>query len=380
MPFCERVCPYCDFAVEPVGTLASGLERDYVDLVLREFDLWWAETDGALAGRELATLYLGGGTPSLLDPASVERILSALRARFEGEPSEATLEMNPGRPEVERATSFRAAGITRASLGVQSLDDRTLQRLGRGHTGADAQRGLDVCLAAGFETLSADLIYAAPGQTLRGLAADVQSLVAQGVPHLSAYALSVEPGTPFAEAERRGQLGAPGEDEAVAMAQSLESMLAAAGLERYEISSYARSGHRSRHNQRYWRRQDVLGLGPSAAGLLGSRRVHNLRDRRAWSDSVVNGELPLADDSRLSQDSAAREGLYLGLRRIQGVDLAAYERRYGAPPERLYGRELTDLLQTGLIEVSEGRLRLSERGLLFADEVFIRLVEPGESG
>ena len=380
MPFCERVCPYCDFAVEPVGELVPGLERDYVDLVLRELELWCAEAGEALLGREFATLYLGGGTPSLLGPVSVERILRGLRSRFAGEPGEVTLEMNPGRPEVARAAAFRDAGVTRASLGVQSLDDRTLRRLGRGHTGADARRGLDVCMAAGFETLSADLIYAAPDQTLRSLAADVGRLVGQGVPHVSAYALSVEPGTPFAEAERRGQLHAPDEETALVMAEDLSAELSAAGIERYEISSYARAGHRSRHNQRYWRRQDVLGLGPSAAGLLGSRRVQNLRERRAWSDSLRIGELPLAEDTQLSEDVEAREALYLGMRLLEGVDCAEYARRYGARPEQIYPRELADLSETGLTELRDDCLRLTERGLRFANEAFVRLVEPADGG
>jgi oxygen-independent coproporphyrinogen-3 oxidase len=262
VPFCERVCPYCDFAVERVGVLSEETEREYLNLVVRELDLVRRELP-ALDGRPLATVYLGGGTPSLLSPGGVERLLRALARTFTGSPSEVTLELNPEDADPDRLRGFEQAGVTRLSVGVQSFDELTLKRLGRAHKGDVALAGLESVLAAGFRSVSVDLIYGAPGQTEEAVVADVGRVVALGVPHVSAYALTVEPGTPFERARARGLLALPEEEAVVRMASRLQAELGAARYRRYEISSWARTGHRSRHNLRYWRREDVLGLGVS---------------------------------------------------------------------------------------------------------------------
>jgi oxygen-independent coproporphyrinogen-3 oxidase len=375
VPFCERVCPYCDFAVVGVGRLGRARETAYVDALLRELELWLERHAALLGGRALETVYLGGGTPSLLSPGSVARILAALRSAFAGAPSEVTLEVNPEGIGKDTARALCEAGVTRLSLGAQSLHDATLRRLGRGHAAAQARAGLHACLAAGAASVSADLIYGAPGQSCAELLADVDELIGAGVPHVSAYALTLEPGTPFARARERGRLALPGEDAVVEMARALWDRLGAAGLERYEISSAARAGHRSRHNQRYWLRRDVLGLGPSAAGLLGERRLANAREPARWAAAIAAGELARDVDQPLDADAQRRETLYLGLRRLEGVDREAFARRFGAPPERWLAPELAELRALGLLGEVDGRLLLSARGLLFADEVFLRLVE-----
>jgi oxygen-independent coproporphyrinogen-3 oxidase len=375
VPFCERVCPYCDFSVVGVGGLRPETERGFVDALLLELERVCAELGPQLAGRDLATVYLGGGTPSMLEPGSVSRLLDALRARFPGEPSEVTLELNPGRVELARIPGFRRAGVTRVSLGVQALDDRVLQRLGRAHRASEARAGLEACLGAGFASVSTDLIYGAPGQALETLLAGADELLARGVPHVSAYALTIEPETPFASALARGQLKLPGESAVAEQGERLAARLEAAGLERYEISSWARRGHRSRHNQRYWLREDVLGLGPSAASLVGTCRFQNARALAEWQRRLGEGGLPWAEHTELEPDTEQREALYLGLRRIEGVDLGDYVARYGAAPERLFPAELADLRARDLIETGAGALRLTPRGRLFADEVFLALVE-----
>jgi len=376
VPFCERVCPYCDFAVVGTRSLAPEVERGFVAALLRELELACEVLGPLLANRRLATLYLGGGTPSMLGPGSVAQLVDALAARFPGGCEERTLELNPGRVEVARIPGFRSAGITRASLGVQALDDRVLQRLGRAHRAHEARAGLEACLDAGFDSVSADLIYGAPGQDLATLLDGAEELLRLGVPHVSAYALSIEPETPFARASARGRLVLPGEAELAEMGERLAQRLEAAGLERYEISSWARPGHRSLHNQRYWLRDDVLGIGPSAASLVGARRFQNARGLDAWQRALADGALAWIDDARLDADAERREALYLGLRRIDGVDLARYAARYGGPPEQFFRAELGDLAARELIESSGGALRLTRRGRLFADEVFVALVEP----
>jgi len=371
VPFCERVCPYCDFAVVGVGTLAESDEQELVELLLLEWGRWRE----ALAGRALASVYFGGGTPSLLRAKSVGRLLEALAADLSLAPdAEITVELNPGQLEVSRVPELRAAGVTRLSVGLQSGEERVLRRLGRAQSAQEALRGLEACLGAGFASLSADLIYGAPEQTLESLERDVERLVALGVPHVSAYALTLEPGTPFARAAAAGRLPLPDEDTVVAMAALLRAHLGAAGVHRYEISSYARAGHRARHNQRYWLRRDVLGLGPSAASLLGDRRLSNARGLGPWRSALRAGELPAAEDERLDPAEARREALYLGLRQSDGVSRAEYLRRYGGAPEAFAGPELGRLRARGLVQDDSGFLRLTERGLLFADEVFLELV------
>ena len=374
VPFCEHVCPYCDFAVEGVGQLEPALEQAYVEGLLRELKLARKELGERLAERELATLYFGGGTPSLLQPASVERLVDAICAVFQGPPGEVTLELNPGIPECARAPDFRAAGVTRLSIGLQSLRDTTLKRLGRAHKGAEALRGLEACLAVGFPSLSVDLIHGAPDQTEDDLLDDLERVIDFGIPHVSAYALTIEAGTPFARAYARGQLRLPHEDAAVRMGLRLGERLAAAGYAQYEISSFAQPGHRSQHNQRYWRRQDVLGLGISAASLLGDLRFQNVKDRGAWQLALGAGRRPLLELETLSLEDARRETLYLGFRLLDGISRADYERDFGATPEQHFGEQLEELRELDLICESSGHLRLTERGILFADEVFLRFV------
>jgi oxygen-independent coproporphyrinogen-3 oxidase len=370
VPFCEHVCPYCDFAVVGVGRLAERDEEAWLDGVLAE----WARWRGELAGRELASVYFGGGTPSLARAKSLARVLEALAADCVLAGAEITVELNPGQLEVARVPELRAAGVTRLSVGVQSLDGEVLRRLGRAQSADEARRGLEACLAAGFESVSADLIYGAPGQSVETLLRDAEILVDLGVPHVSAYALTLEPETPFARAAAAGKLELPDEDTVVEMSARLRARLAAAGLARYEISSYARPGHRSRHNQRYWLRRDVLGLGPAAASLLGDRRLKNARAPAAWRAALARGESPAVEDERLGAAEARREALYLGLRRLEGVSRAEYLRRYGEAPEVSLGAELARLRRRGLVIDESGAIRLSEAGLAFADDVFEELV------
>jgi oxygen-independent coproporphyrinogen-3 oxidase len=372
VPFCDRVCPYCDFAVEAVGRLAPEVEGDYVDALLCELELVRARPELELAGRRLATIYLGGGTPSLLSPGSIERLLAALRAAFPGEPEEVTLELNPGVLEIERVPGFRRAGVTRFSVGVQSFDDTGLRRLGRAHRGADALRGLEAALAADGAGVSADLILGWPGQTEADLLADLDRLLGFGVDHVSTYALTIEPGTPFARARERLKL--PDEDSAVRFDRIARAQLAAAGYEHYEISNFARPGRRSRHNQRSWLRQDVLGLGMSASSFLAGRRLKNAARREDWRAALRAGRPAWSEAERLTCADARRETLYLGLRRLDGVRRADYLRSFGAPPERHFPDALRELAELGLLCDEVGCLRLTERGILFSDEVFLRFV------
>ena len=370
VPFCEHICPYCDFAVEAVGRLPADAEEEW----LAGIRLEWRRWRGALAGRRVASIYFGGGTPSLLRPKSLGAVLELLAADLDFAEPEITVELNPGQLEVARVPELRAAGVTRLSVGLQSTHADTLRRLGRAHGPEEALAGLAACLEAGFASLSADLIYGAPGQTVGMVLTDVERLLALRVPHVSAYALTLEGDTPFVRAERAGKLELPDEDAVVEMSQRLRAALNAAGVAQYEISSFARLGHRSRHNQRYWQRRDVLGLGPSAASFVGGRRLRNARSRAEWLRALRAATPPSVEDEPVPTAEARREALYLGLRRLGGVSRAGYLREFGAPPEAFLGPELARLRARELVLDEAGHIRLSERGLLFADEVFEELV------
>ncbi len=374
VPFCERVCPYCDFAVLGVGRLEPERERRYVDLLLRELDWLWEKCAAELEGRTLATIYMGGGTPALLQPDSVERLLRALETRSGGRAREVTIELNPGRLETARLGGFRAAGVTRVSVGLQSLHDSTLKRLGRAQRAAEALRGLESCLAACFDSLSVDLIFGAPEQQEAELFRDLERVIGLGVHHVSAYALTIESGTPFARAMQRGELRLPDEDAELRMSLGVRSRLDRAGFEHYEISSFCRPGHRSRHNQRYWACRDVLGLGVSAASLLGGRRFQNTRNLGAWEAAVSEGRSAATESWVVSPEEARRDFVGLGFRCLDGVRPEEFRQRFGTALETCFGAELRELRTLQLVREDAAAWRLTERGIRFADEVFQRFV------
>jgi len=380
VPFCERVCPYCDFAVVAERKLASGTRDRYVTALLADLEM------GAVrfAGRRLETLYFGGGTPSLLPPESLARLIDAARALFEGPPAlqEITLEVNPSSTERSRLAAFREIGIDRLSLGIQSFSDTVLRRLGRAHRAEEGRRTLEAARAAGFENLSLDLIFAAPDQRLADLERDLDEALRFAPEHLSAYELTVEAATPFALAERRGQLRRADEDEVAEMFLRIEERAAAAGLARYELSNYARPGFEARHNSRYWARRPVLGIGlgawscepPCEGAPYGGRRV-NLRELGAYLERALAGRPPEARVEILEPREARAEAIFLGLRRREGLEAAAFERDFAGAPRAFFAAPLDLLTREGLLEESrEGDLRLTARGRLLADSVFEHFV------
>jgi len=379
VPFCERVCPYCDFAVVGVEALGPEREARYVDALLAELDARCAH----FAGRGLASLYLGGGTPSLLTPESVDRIRAAVFAAFPPDAPEVTLEMNPGIVERERLPGFLAAGVNRVSVGVQSFTDATLKRLGRVHGADEARETLDAARGAGFAALSIDLIFAAPGQRVADVERDLAEALAFAPDHVSAYELTVEPGTPFALAERRAQLDRADEAEVVAMMGVIEERLAAAGLARYEISSYARPGREAVHNRRYWERRPVLGLGvaavssdPPGPSAPHGRRRSNPRDLATWQTAALGGGLDAVTGAESLRPAVARgEAVFLALRTAVGLDAARFAEEFGAPPRGFWGPVIAELADRGLLsETGAGDLRLTPHGRHFADTVFQHFV------
>ncbi|HEU4430509.1 MAG TPA: radical SAM family heme chaperone HemW [Myxococcota bacterium] len=378
VPFCERICPYCDFPVVAARTLPRDAEERYVTALCAELE-GRAE---AFSGRQLATVYLGGGTPSLLDPDSVARLIGTARAAFAGTPAEVTLEANPSTTERSRLAAFRAAGVNRLSVGVQSFDDETLRRLGRAHRAAEAHAFLEAARSADFSNLSLDLIFAAPGQTLAGVERDVRSAAAHAPDHVSAYALTLEPGTPFARAVAADKLAVPGDDEAAEMMLAIAGSLERAGLARYEISSWARPGRAAAHNRRYWQRRPVLGVGlgahslepPRAAEPFGARSA-NERALPAYLARIQAGRFAPPEREALRAATARSEAVFLALRTREGLAAEAFRAEFGAAPRAFFASAIDGARGAGhLSENAAGDLALTEAGWLFADEVAARFV------
>ncbi|MBY0401596.1 radical SAM family heme chaperone HemW, partial [Myxococcota bacterium] len=326
LPFCERICPYCDFAVVAARVLAPADEDRYVAALLREL----AARRRDFAERTLASLYLGGGTPSLFRPESIARLVEAVKAAFppapSREPIEITLELNPSTVELDRLPGFRSAGIDRLSIGVQSFQDEILKRLGRAHRATIARDALAAARRAGFENLSLDLIFAVPGQTLELLDRDLDELIAQAPEHVSTYELTFEPATPFGRAIATGRMARSDEDVAADMIEHVEARLDAAGYSRYEISSHAKPGRRSRHNARYWQRQAVLGLGMGAHSFEARTATHphgrrraNPRSLDAWLQAVASEPAAAGEVEALSPGTARGEAVFLALRQAEGL-------------------------------------------------------------
>lgn len=384
LPFCERVCPYCDFAVVAAPHLTAKSEARYVAALTRELEA----RAGSFAGRRLTTVYFGGGTPSLLQPRSFGRLLERARDSFAAEheesPLEITLEVNPSTLERARLPAFRALGIDRISVGVQSFDDVTLRRLGRAHRAEEGVRTLEAARAAGFEKLSLDLILGAPGQTRESFAADLEHALGFEPEHLSVYELTIETGTPFELAARRGQLRRADEDAVVDMLEHLTRRAAAAGLARYEISNYARPGFESVHNLRYWAREPVLGIGmgawsnepPDARAPFGRRRA-NPRDLAGYLASVETepGRVEGGSLEVLTAAQARGEAVFLALRHRAGLCAASFEAEFGLSPRHYFANGIEQLVASGLLAESRaGDLRLTDRGQLLSDTVFAHFV------
>jgi len=360
IPFCKSRCSYCDFATD-VYKNAETVER-YVDALLKEI--------GAFdrVGIEADTIYFGGGTPSLLAPAQVERILAAVNKKFNiASETEITMEMNPATVTPETLRDYRALGINRASFGVQTFDDTELKRLARGHNAQDARDTIEMLRGAGFDNVSFDLIAGLPRQTLADWERNLNEAIALDPQHLSLYLLEIHEGTPLAAQVRSGRQPKPDENLAADMYEMMIDMLSAEGYEQYEISNFARRGRESRHNSKYWVLDRVYGFGVSAHSFDGTHRYANERDTAAYVNLIE--KLGSAEDFR-EETAVASEFAFLSLRMAEGIDLAEYERRFGVNLEKKYASDLKELEEARLIEFAKGRLRLTRRGLLYSNEVF----------
>jgi putative oxygen-independent coproporphyrinogen III oxidase len=360
-PFCLSKCPYCDFNSHVA--IGQVEHEHWVRALLGELDHFAEET----SGRDLASIFFGGGTPSLMAPATVAALIDRAAARFRlADDVEITLEANPTSVEAERFADFRAAGVNRVSLGVQALDDEALRALGREHSASEALRAVGLA-ARLFPRFSFDLIYARPGQTLAAWQAELDRALGHAGGHLSIYQLTIEPGTRFHTLHRQGALRLPPEEIQAELYELTQSQLAAAGLPAYEISNHARQGETCRHNLVYWRCGDYLGIGPGAHGRLtiDGRRIatRTARMPRAWLERVLReGHAELARET-LSADDQLIELLLMGLRLAEGVSLERLRGVGGEAFERtLDMAAVRRLCADGLLQHCENRLTTTAAG------------------
>jgi oxygen-independent coproporphyrinogen-3 oxidase len=322
------------------------------------------------ADRPLDSVYFGGGTPTVLSPDVLAGILSALRDRFglAGD-AEVTVEANPGTVEVSGLAALRRAGFNRLSIGIQSFDDAVLARIGRIHTAEEAREAVAAGRGAGFNNISIDLMYALPEQSISDWRCTIESALDLAPEHISLYELTVEEGTVFGGLHKERRIRLPDEDLQIEMYTTATRTLTAAGYEHYEISNFALPGRRSHHNQTYWRNEPYFGFGAGASGYVSGARYTNLKSPDRYIERVRAGGSAVETSETLTGRRAMGETLMLGLRMLDGLDLAAFRERFGVDLDTVYRRELTGLANRGLVELTEGHLRLTPSGLLVANDV-----------
>jgi oxygen-independent coproporphyrinogen-3 oxidase len=372
-PFCLAKCPYCDFNSHVRERIPQARFRD---ALAREL-AWEA---ARLGRRQLASVFFGGGTPSLMDPDTAALLLGDATRLFDPAPDlEVTLEANPTSVEAGRFAAFRQAGVNRVSIGVQSLDDDALRFLGRQHSAAHAIAALETARAL-FPRVSFDLIYARPGQDLAAWRAELRLALACAADHLSLYQLTIEPGTRFETLHRRGDLVLPTDELGAALYQATAEEAERAGLLPYEVSNYAVPGSESRHNLTYWRYGDYAGIGPGAHGrlTLAGGRIATTRHRapEPWADRVERSGHGTREETALTQAEQAREMLLMGLRLTEGIGLDAFEQRTGATLAQATDPDVLRMaIEAAYLVVTPDRIRATDQGRLRLDALLGALVQ-----
>lgn len=375
IPFCVRKCAYCDFLSAPADTQERTL---YIDALTEEIR---ARKNDFNAYR-VSTIFLGGGTPSILEGDDSARIFRALQENFDiSDDAEITMEVNPGTVTEEKAASWRKSGVNRLSIGLQSADDRELKMLGRIHTYREFLDTWKIVREAGFENINVDLISATPGQNLRSWSETLRKAADLGPEHISAYSLIIEEGTPFyerygdgsGEDENKGNHlpPLPDEDTEREMYKATEKILAEYGYHRYEISNYSKTGYECRHNLGYWERKEYLGLGLGASSLISECRFHNTADMGKYLRLYENAGTDICEDiEHLSVEDQMEEFMFLGLRKTVGISVDDFRKAFGKEIREVYGEQMRKLEEQRLIEYSGNRVRLTERGTDISNYVF----------
>lgn len=368
IPFCAAKCNYCSF-----NSYAGleGLKESYIESLCGEIENF------ALEGHvgPLKTVFIGGGTPSHLPPALLQRILDTCWKGFSVSPdAEISIEVNPGTVDLKTFEFFRKAGLNRISFGVQSFDNGELRKIARIHTAAEAVVAVNMARDAGLSNLSLDLMYGLPGQDERSWQHSLETAISLGVQHLSLYQLTIEEATPLEKMIRSGNILLPNDETLEGMDEITAQLTAAAGFTQYEISNYAQPLHQCRHNINYWNNGEYLAAGAGAVSCIQGTRRRNISDPEEYCRSMAEGRSVLLEEETLEAEASFRETVIMGLRMNRGVSVAGLKQRYGIDLEQYYGENLQQLLRGKFLEQTADHLRLTGRGRTFANRVMADLV------
>ncbi len=360
IPFCKSRCSYCDFATD-IYKNSESVER-YTSALTKEIENFPVK-------ETIDTIYFGGGTPSLLTPIQLEKILDAIHGKFSVRAaSEITMEMNPATVTTETLREYKKLGVNRASFGAQTFDDAELKRLGRKHTAQDVRETIELLRSAGFENVSFDLIAGLPRQTLKDWERNLDEALKLKPEHLSLYLLEIHEATPLAEQIRSNRQPMPDEDLSAEMYELMLEKVSEKGYEQYEISNFTLPGFSSRHNSKYWTLDAVFGFGCSAHSFDGQRkRWANERDTLKYVEAIEKNLSPLVEEIEIEAKS---EYVFLGLRLSKGIDLDEYKNKFGVDLTEEFAEDLKRLMETELIDILDNRLKLTNKGYLFSNEVF----------
>lgn len=363
IPFCEHICYYCDFN----KVFLEGQPVDeYIEALLTETRLSLEQ----YPIKKMETVYVGGGTPTSLNAKQLDRLLSGLRELLPYKNGEFTVEANPGDLSGDKLDVMKNYGVNRLSMGVQTFDDRLLKKIGRKHTAKDVYDTIQLLEDKNFQNVTIDLIYALPGQSLESFRDTVRRALELDLPHYALYSLILENQTMFMNWVRRGKMQLPEQEvEAQMYAETIEAM-EKAGRMQYEISNFAKPGFESQHNLVYWNNQNYFGLGAGASGYLGNKRYKNRGPIQHYLKALNNGQLPVLEEESLTQKEQIEEEMFLGLRKILGVEKKVFEERFGQSIVSIYGEVIEDLKQQNLIIESDTNIRLTKQGLFRGNDVF----------
>ena len=368
IPFCVSKCAYCDFLSFPPGEQEM---EEYTDTLCREMELWKEQMQNTV----FDTMFIGGGTPSLLPLGRIAKVLdSAFRCFHILPAAEITIEANPDSLRYEKVKAYAVLGMNRISIGLQSAQDRILRLLGRPHTVEQFLKAVEAVNNAGIVNINADVMYGLPTQTLQDYIDTIYTVLKTGVTHVSSYSLIVEQGTPFFIRQENGMLNLPNEEEEWNMEKEGRNILGQHGFKRYEVSNYAKDGYQCRHNINYWQNGMYLGLGLGAHSRIGTRRLRNSQDLKSYFTKIYAEELPTAETLNLTKQDDMFETVMMGLRLCDGLDTDAFLTRFGVAFEETYPQAIQRLVQRGLLQIEKGKAVLTERGMEIMNAALIEFL------
>ncbi|MGJ9457019.1 radical SAM family heme chaperone HemW [Oceanobacillus sp. CF4.6] len=363
IPFCRQICHYCDFVKFFYNEQSATA---YLKALIQEINVSLPGTN-----HKMKTIYIGGGTPTALNMEQLKTLLRFLNKKFDIIGcDEFSIEVNPGDIDEEKTRLLKHYGINRISFGVQVMDDVMLEKLGRVHRVKDVYDTVHLLKKHHFSNISLDLIYALPHQSVEQFRTSLQDALSFGLPHYSTYALQIEPKTVFYQKHKKGQLHRPAEEDEVTMYEILQSTMKSKGIKQYEISNFAVPGFESKHNLTYWSNNYYYGFGAGAHGYLPGERMTNIRPLPAYVKQALENGRPVLKVDDISMKERIEEEMFLGLRKIKGIDKVHFQNRFGFKVKELYEKEIDELIHTGLLQENETTIKLTDRGLLLGNRVF----------